>query len=200
MLRWVLLALLLTLGCAASAAFGVRAADTVGRHIAGNLVALSSLAQKVPLAPSADEEDDDEEVAFETPVAIAPAPAQGLRKPPPRKRGSPKAAAAAPCAVFVPAATVLRLAESRARPRGVRIAASAQRPAGLRLSNVTRLGIGVLDGDVLTHAAGQPALDASAVIQAVLVARSRRAATISGVFYRGAERCTLTVEQPYPHP
>lgn len=99
--------------------------------------------------------------------------------------------------LFVSAATVLRLAESGARPRGVPVAAEGGRPAGLRLVQVAGLGIGLRDGDVLTRAVGQPAASSSAVVQAVLVARSRGARVLEGEFWRGNERWVLRVEQPY---
>jgi hypothetical protein len=68
------------------------------------------------------------------------------------------------------------------------------------LSGVTALGLGVLDGDVLTQAAGVSALDASAVIEAVLRARGRRQQTITGTCFRGDEPYAITVEQPYLQP
>jgi hypothetical protein len=77
------------------------------------------------------------------------------------------------------------------------VAASARRPAGLRLSGVSALGVGVRDGDVLTEAAGVPALDAGRVIEAILVARARGARSVSGTFYRGDERWAIVVHQPY---
>ncbi len=198
MLRWVALALPLTFG---GVALSARAADVLASQVAASLTSLAALLPRATPAvaedpePSAPEPEATEAASGEAAVAQP-------QKPHPSKRPGTKtkSAPAAPCALFVPASTVLRLAESRVRPRGVRVAATRDRPAGLRLSNVNVLGIGVRDGDVLTHAAGRPALEASAVIEAVLVARARHASTISGVFYRGAERCTLTVEQPYPRP
>lgn len=112
-----------------------------------------------------------------------------------------KARAAAPApagrSVFVSAETVLKLAESRVKPRGVRVAANGVRPAGLKLVGVGALGIGLRDGDVLTTALGQPALSSSAVVRAILVARSQRAPVLEGEFFRGQERWVLRVEQPY---
>jgi hypothetical protein len=99
--------------------------------------------------------------------------------------------------VFVSADKVLRLADGRATPRGVRIAADGARPAGLKLQGVESLGIGLREGDVLTRALGQPATSSSAVIRAILVARSRRVKVLEGEFYRGRERWVIRVEQPY---
>jgi hypothetical protein len=130
-------------------------------------------------------------------VATAPAGAA------PKKKGAQGAAKAKRKAsegqrvLFVNAATVLKLAESRARPRGVRVAAEGARPAGLRLSRVAELGIGLQDGDVLTRAVGQPALSSGAVVQAILLARSQGAKVLEGEFWRGGERWLLRVEQPY---
>jgi hypothetical protein len=99
--------------------------------------------------------------------------------------------------IFVSAEQVLRLSETRVTPKGVRTQASGSRPAGLALRGVEGLGIGLRDGDVLTRALGQPALSSSAVVQAILVARARRVKVLEGEFYRGNERWTLLVEQPY---
>lgn len=116
------------------------------------------------------------------------------------KRGKGRSAgsqAAAQRSIFVSAERVLKLSESRVTPKGVRVPASGSRPAGLSLSGVAGLGIGLRDGDVLTRALGQPATSSSAVVRAVLVARAQRVKVLEGEFYRGSERWTLRVEQPY---
>jgi hypothetical protein len=110
-----------------------------------------------------------------------------------------RAASSAPAgrSIFVSAETVLKLADGRVKPRGVRVAANGARPAGLKLVGVGALGVGLRDGDVLTTALGQPALSSSAVVRAILVARSQRARVLEGEFFRGQERWVLRVEQPY---
>jgi hypothetical protein len=114
---------------------------------------------------------------------------------------APKGKKAKPAAtqrsIFVSAEKVLRLADTKVSPRGVRVPADGPRPAGLKLAGVGALGIGLRDGDVLTRAVGQPALSSSAVVRAVLVARARRVKVLEGEFYRGRERWVLRVEQPY---
>ena len=99
--------------------------------------------------------------------------------------------------IFVSAQKVLELSETRVTPKGVRVPAKGARPAGLALLGVEGLGIGLRDGDVLTRALGQPALSSSAVVRAILVARANRVKVLEGEFYRGTERWTLRVEQPY---
>jgi len=101
-------------------------------------------------------------------------------------------------AIFVSAPVVLRLANRGVRPQGVPVAAKGPRPAGLMLVGVGALGVGLRDGDVLTHVAGSPALDVGSVIYAVLSARGRGARTISGRFWRDGQPWVLVVEQPYP--
>jgi len=101
-------------------------------------------------------------------------------------------------ALFVSANTVLRIASTKVNLRGVPVAKQGARPAGLRLVGVSALGVGLVDGDVLTRALGQPALSREAVVRAVLVARARRERVLEGEFYRGNERWVLQVEQPYP--
>lgn len=100
----------------------------------------------------------------------------------------------------VRADTVLRLANARAVPQGDYIAAAGKRPEGMRLSGVTALGVGVIDGDVLTSVGGTPAASRQAVVSAVLAARAQRAPVISAVFWRGDEPWQLLVEMPYLDP
>lgn len=100
-------------------------------------------------------------------------------------------------AVFIPAQTVLRLANSGARPTAVPVPAKGGRPAGLSLRGVNGLGVGMRDGDVITRVAGQPVQAVGDVISIVLVLRSKLVPRIEGVFWRGGAPWTLVVEQPY---
>ncbi len=183
-LRWLLPLVMVTSG--ASLAASVHAADALAVIAAKRLSALSTFVTPAPSTPPALELDEPPAIFAATPVTTAPA-----------KKSKPKHSAA-PRSVFVSAARVLAVAQSGARPRGKPVPKTATRPAGLKLSGVSALGLGVLDGDVLTEAAGAPALDGGAVIEAVLRARAKQAKTISGTFYRGDERYSLVVEQPYP--
>ena len=99
--------------------------------------------------------------------------------------------------VRVSAATVLRLANSGARPSGIPVPAEGPRPAGLMLTGVSALGVGILDGDVLTHAGGRPALSEADVVSLVIAARGRQVSAIGGRFWRNGEPWNLVVEQPY---
>ena len=92
---------------------------------------------------------------------------------------------------------VLVLSRTAATPGASPVAASATRPAGLRLTGVGGLGIAVQDGDVLTHAAGQPLHSLAQVIGLVAGARHQHAAEVSGTLYRGDEPINLIVEMPY---
>jgi hypothetical protein len=103
-------------------------------------------------------------------------------------------------AIHVPAAKVLRLAEMGARPGAIPVPANGVRPAGLRLFGVTSLGLGLRDGDVLTHAAGVSALSEAEIVGAVIAARGRGVAQISGRLYRHDQPLALVVEQPYIAP
>lgn len=94
-------------------------------------------------------------------------------------------------------ARVLALSRSAGIPGGSFVQASEQHPAGLMLSGVSGLGVGVQDGDVLTHAAGQPVHSVAQVIGLVAGARHAKAPAISGTLYRGAQRIQLHVEMPY---
>ena len=100
--------------------------------------------------------------------------------------------------IRISATQVLALAARRAMPQAVPVKATAQHPAGLMLRGVSALGVGLLDGDVLTEAAGQKATSVATVVGIVLAARGRQVPEISGRFYRGWVPFGLSVEQPYP--
>jgi len=99
--------------------------------------------------------------------------------------------------IRVRAEAVLRLANAGARPSGIPVAAHGRRPAGLALVGVSGLGIGLVDGDVLTHAGGRPALSPGDVVGMVIGARAHHASEICGRFWRNGEPWNLIVEQPY---
>ena len=99
--------------------------------------------------------------------------------------------------IRVSAATVLRIANSGARPVGIPVPAEGARPAGLMLSGVSGLGVGMQDGDVLTHAGGRPALSEADVVGLVIAARGKEVPSIGGRFWRDGEPWNLVVEQPY---
>jgi hypothetical protein len=103
-------------------------------------------------------------------------------------------------AIHVPASKVLQLAEMGARPGAVPVPANHMRPAGLRLFGVTGLGLGLRDGDVLTHAAGVSSLSEAEVVGAVIAARGRGVTQLSGRLYRLDQPIELVVEQPYIAP
>jgi hypothetical protein len=107
------------------------------------------------------------------------------------------AVGAAPPALMVRAATVLRLADSGARPSGVPVPANDACPAGIALSGVSTLGLGLRDGDRLVRAAGMPALDPGAVISAIVASRGAHVPVISGQICRDGALFALVVEQPY---
>ena len=106
-------------------------------------------------------------------------------------------AKAKPSALFVSEATVLRLAQSSARPQGSFVAQSDQHPAGLRLSGVAALGIGVQDGDILIEALGITPRAPGQIIGAIIEARAKHARFLSGTLWRQGQTFAITVEQPY---
>jgi|RhiMethySRZTD1v2_1073278.scaffolds.fasta_scaffold737058_2 hypothetical protein len=103
----------------------------------------------------------------------------------------------APQALFVAADTVLKLAQSGAKPRGAFVAETAQHPAGLRLSGVAALGIGVQDGDILIEALGVSPRSPGQIIGAILEARAGQARYLSGTLWRRGQTFRIVVEQPY---
>jgi hypothetical protein len=102
-----------------------------------------------------------------------------------------------PAGVFVSADKVLALANWGARPNGIRVSASGPRPAGLMLVGVSGLGVGLRDGDILTHALGRPAVSESSVVGDVIRARGARQRQLSGRIWRDGRSFSLTVAQPY---
>ncbi|HVR20025.1 MAG TPA: hypothetical protein VMS65_10020 [Polyangiaceae bacterium] len=181
----------------AFAAWGsARVADTIG-------VALGAALSAVATVVGAEQRPVEEKVdpgarlpIFGTDAPLGEASVAGATG---AKRGKGRSEPAQPThrSVFVSAQKVLALSEARVTPKGVRVDAKGARPAGLALFGVEGLGIGLRDGDVLTRALGQPALSSSAVVRAILVARANRVKVLEGEFYRGTERWTLHVEQPY---
>src|SRR5688572_6595294 len=182
---WLLpLPLLLALGAWGSS----RAAEHIGGVLGGVLANVAALLAK---AEPADETFDFDSVVSSPTIPAAapvdPKPAKGQRA----KRSTGQKA------LFVSADTVLRIASKPVSLRGVPVPQQGARPAGLKLVGVSALGVGLLEGDVLTRALGQPALSREAVVRAVLLARARRDKVLEGEFYRGGERWLLRVEQPY---
>ncbi len=112
-------------------------------------------------------------------------------------RKGAKAPSKKPAALFVGEATVLKLAQSSARPRGAFVPATEQHPAGLHLSGVAALGIGLQDGDILIEALGMTPRAPEQVIGAIIEARAKQARFLSGTVWRAGQTFRITVEQPY---
>jgi hypothetical protein len=159
---------------------------------AGAVTTLLRIAAPLSAAnsPASDSEASDAAVE-ESPELVF----QVATKPPARTAKAPLRAK--PAALFVSEATVLRLAQSAARPRGSFVAQTPQHPAGLRLSGVAALGIGVQDGDILIEALGIAPHAPGEIIGAILEARAKQARFLSGTLWRQGQTFRITVEQPY---
>lgn len=189
MKRWLLALAPLPFALMLSAWVSARVADRAGANAAIALSAVAALLR----GPARVEPPEELTIPTDELITVEPVaapPAKG------KKRGG-KATPSGPPVVFVGRNTVLGLANSGARPRGVPVPATALRAAGLKLVGVGGLGVGLRDGDVLTRAVGQPALSSGAVIGAVLKARAQRTPVLEGEFFRGAQRWLIRVEQPY---
>lgn len=132
------------------------------------------------------------EVVLDAPVALS---FEATTKP--ARKGGKVSAKAKPSALFVGEATVLKLAQSSARPRGTFVSATEQHPAGLRLSGVAALGIGLQEGDILIEALGVTPRGPEQVIGAIIEARAKQARFLSGTVWRAGQTFRITVEQPY---
>ena len=183
--RWAL-ALLALMPLPCSAWGGAALADWAARRGATLIdraarIALPARAAVVP----ATFVEPEEEPALEAPATAAPA-LPGRRSTPAPAKG-----------IRVRAETVLRLANAGARPSGIPVPPKGARPAGVALVGVSGLGLGLIDGDVLTQADGRPARSAADVIGVVIGARARHTSEICGRFWRNGEAWNLIVEQPY---
>jgi hypothetical protein len=193
--RWLLL---LATPAVAGALLARPVADKVGTSVAEQLSALARL-----LPQRSEPAAEPEPVVPPLPAAAPDEGALETKPAAPPKRGAKGAyakadrPAAPPSGLHVSKKVVLSLAERRVQPSGTPVPPEGERPAGIALHGVGALGLGVLDGDVLTEVEGRPARAPGQVIDAILRARGRRAPTISGVLYRGQHRFTLVVEQPY---
>lgn len=178
----------------AGAAYGVATlVGPISRTSADLLLALAApLAPPAP-APPVDAVREEEPAARPAPELLPVAGPVGS----PRRGSARPAPRAKPAALFVSQATVLKLAESAARPRGAFVPRTAEHPAGLQLSGVGALGIGVQDGDILVEALGVAPRAPSDIIGAVLQARAQSARFLSGTLWRRGDTFRITVEQPY---
>lgn len=174
----------------------------VAAHLAGGLVApltstivtaLVRVTAPLTASPTPEPEADATDLVPDAPLDLSfevatKSPAQRAAKPrPPAK----------PSALFVSEATVLKLAQSAARPRGSFVAQSPEHPAGLRLSGVAALGIGVQDGDILIEALGITPRAPGEIIGAIIEARAKQARFLSGTLWRQGQTFPITVAQPY---
>ncbi len=103
-------------------------------------------------------------------------------------------------AIHIDTNTVLCIAQMGIQPSGKPVPQKGKRPAGLALFGVSALGVGVLDGDILTDVLGQPVRSQFQVIAMVMAARSSNMSTISGTLWRGLRSFSVTVDQPYDFP
>lgn len=108
-----------------------------------------------------------------------------------------RAAGPVPKGLFVSADKVLHLARVGARPGAIPVTPAGPRPGGLLLTGVGGLGVGLQDGDILTHALGQPAVSEEAVVGAIIRARGAREPQLSGRVWRDGRSFALVVAQPY---
>lgn len=186
-----------------------RVAAEVGTQV-GGLAAewLRPITQSLASAPQAESLVGSPAVALVEPSFTEGSAAENSTSPPPpgalgaprgekRQPARARPAEARGGGLRVSARQVLSLAERRAMPRAVAVPADGRHPAGLKLLNVSGLGVGMRDGDILTRVAGAPALSTGAVVELVLRARARQAPEISAEFWRNGARWSLVVEQPY---
>lgn len=116
-----------------------------------------------------------------------------------RPRKSARSAALLP-SISIDADTVLCIAEKGFAPTAKPVSPKGKRPAGIAVYGVSALGLGVLDGDVLTEVLGQPVRSQAQVVALVMVARGANKSTISGTLWRGMRAYSVSVQQPYEFP
>lgn len=194
--RLVALGAALVLPLALTPLAGRAVADHLAAEGAGQLVSLGARldALRPPPAPDLPPlEASPVQPESTDPAVEEPA---GRRRPATRDAG-PKGAKE-PRGLRIREAAVLRAARSGARPSGAPVPASGERPAGLRLLGVGHFGVGLRDGDVLTHVGGAPARSVDTVVAAVAGALRARAPMLSAVVWRGEQPIQIAVELPRP--
>jgi hypothetical protein len=148
-----------------------------------------------PLHAAAASARSEAEAPLDEPVELGRVALEAATKAP--RKGVKVPAQAKPASVFVSGATVLRLAQSAARPSGAFVPRTEHHPAGLRLSGVASLGIGLQEGDILIEALGMPPRAPEQIIGAIIEARAKQARFLSGTLWRRGQTVRITVEQPY---
>ena len=102
--------------------------------------------------------------------------------------------------IHVSASKVLCLAQQGSEPSGKPTPAKGKRPAGVALYGVSGLGIGAMDGDVVTEVLGQPVRSVAQGIMLIIAARAAQRPVITGTIWRGSRPISVAVEQPYTVP
>jgi hypothetical protein len=192
-MRALLIALALLAPLPLLAAAGGALADRLGRELGRSAAALGAqLGSSEPSTPALVVVLPEQQAE---PLTLATSGAPVGRTKLRARRDAPAAARAK--GVFVRAETVLGIANRGGRPSGAFVSAAGERPSGIALVGVSGLGVGLVDGDILTHAAGRPARSAADVVGVVIGSRVKRARQISGRFWRSGQYYDLVVEQPY---
>ena len=101
-----------------------------------------------------------------------------------------------PRALWVGSRRVVQLMKQAVMPSSQAVPATHFRPPGLQVRGVGAMGIGARDGDVLTEVAGQRVQSHAAVIALVLQVHGAGHRAVSGTFWRGMKKWTITVELP----
>jgi hypothetical protein len=150
---------------------------------------------EVPPTPAADVVVTGPEESSEVP---APTPLSSKRGSHPSKR--PPVSKEFTGSIYVGKDTVLRLSRIGVVPTGQPIAASSNHPGGILLSRVGALGIGLVDGDVLTEVEGRPVRTEGEVVAMVLAARSRHAERMAAVVWRAGRAQAEQTTHPHAPP
>jgi hypothetical protein len=170
----------------------------LGHGVLDLVVTLNSASETaaLPPAPCANlgSECDSEAIEYWSPGEGSLLADSGRKIPASRRIGP------TPRSLYVDAATVLCLVQNGVQPDGKPVPAKGSRPVGLSLYGVSRLGIGVIDGDILTDVLGQPVHSAALVVAMVVAARAVNRSIIYGTLWRGMRPYSIAVEQPYGTP
>jgi hypothetical protein len=138
--------------------------------------------------------------AWEPPPLVAPSPVRARSDTTEPACGAKRRRPATPRALHVSAERVLAIANSGMRPTGTPVPAVSVRPAGIVVSGVSAMGIGVEDGDVLTHVEGIAVATPGEVVALVLSARAHEAGSMRARLFRGERPYVVVVDMPYVEP
>jgi hypothetical protein len=167
-------------------------------RMARGIAVLASAAPVVRAEPEAHPDGESTAEAPDDATSGTGASAQGGHRRTSRRAGGASGmGAGARSGLDVSAERVARLTARQLRGIGATTVVDAEgRPVGARLSGVGALGIGLVDGDVVTSIDGQPTVTGDAATAAAMAAYGSGEAAVHGRVVRDGQAIAVTVHVP----